>query len=75
MDGNIYNLKGNSELKIDIVVDDSKELLNINNYNEKIAVIKNSLDIYYNKNNQWINIGSLKGQKGSRYYRIKRRKR
>jgi hypothetical protein len=36
----------------------------MNNFADKIAVVRQSLDIFYNKYNQWIHVGSLKGVPG-----------
>lgn len=50
-------------IKIDLIINDEKELLMLDE-SVKFVLIKDKLDLYYNKNNIWQKIGNLKGKKG-----------
>ena len=64
-----FNLKGpdgekGDGLHIDLIINNTIELLNHTDKINKFALEKNTLSLYYNLNNKWILIGDLKGVKG-----------
>lgn len=66
-----FNLKGEkgdvgNGLEIDYIVSNTSELFNITDANEKFAIEKNAMNLFYNEENKWNFIGNLKGEKGEK---------
>ena len=53
-------------LKIDIICDDESKLLDYQNNHNIFALIKNSMELYCNKEGKWVLIGKIQGEKGDK---------
>lgn len=51
-------------IKIDLICDNTSELLDKSDMVDNYALIKNSMELYYNNKRSWDFIGTIKGDKG-----------